>query len=219
MTKKVLLGQSEYDIVFAELKDDKTIRSFDTYSFIDKEQSYDNNYYLSQNGWCHKVEINGQKLKSGQKLPENFTPFFENESIKEVIESEDYYENEGFYCCECGTFHDSEQYYNLSYTMTNDCEIFCKGCVPFEDIITPVYESEDIFKSKDIQDLEIPADFEEIETLFCDSSGFGSSYELALTKEQAEDKVNELLEEHGELYSGLSGIGQFQVYVSIYKRK
>ncbi|WP_455217006.1 nitrilase-related carbon-nitrogen hydrolase [Kaarinaea lacus] len=64
---------------------------------------------------------------------------------------------------------------------------------------------------------EVTENYEEVETLFCDSSGFGSEREPALTKEQATARANDLVEQHGKLFSGLTGIGQFQVYVTLYK--
>jgi hypothetical protein len=87
-----------------------------------------------------------------------------------------------------------------------------------EDLLVFVSKPEDIFKSPDIEDLKEPKNCVEIDTLFCDSSGFGSPNERALTAKQAIDKVKQLLNKHGTLYSGLTGIGQFQVYVTLYKK-
>jgi hypothetical protein len=79
-------------------------------------------------------------------------------------------------------------------------------------------EPSDLFKAPDMTDTEVPSNFTEVATLFCDSSGFGRSSEAALTKDQALVKASELLKAHsGPLYVGLTGIGQFQVYVTVWK--
>lgn len=85
-------------------------------------------------------------------------------------------------------------------------------------IMTEVYRPSDVFRSREMHEDDIPPEYKLVETLFCDSSGFGSPYEPALTKEQVETRVAELLEEHSCLHSALTGIGQFQVYLSLYKR-
>lgn len=130
---------------------------------------------------------------------------------------EDFYYAEGHHCEECGTFHDTEQYYDVSYTITEHGGFYCKTCVPAEELLIEVTDSEDIFRSKDMTGVDVPENFEEVETLFCDSSGFGRPSEPAMTKEQAIEAMERLIEEHGKLYSGLTGIGQFQVYVTLYK--
>jgi hypothetical protein len=58
-----------------------------------------------------------------------------------------------------------------------------------------------------------------IEELFVDSSGFGSPDELALTREQFEKKLLELLDQHGQLNATITGVGQFQVYVGLFKKE
>jgi hypothetical protein len=56
--------------------------------------------------------------------------------------------------------------------------------------------------------------------LFCDSSGLGSESEAAMTKNTTIKRVQTILDQNEcELYAGLTGIGQFQVYVTIWKRK
>ena len=61
----------------------------------------------------------------------------------------------------------------------------------------------------------------EVTTLFCDSSGFGRPGERALTKEQAEAVVRNLIKEHGKynLLACITSVGQFQVYVTILEAK
>ena len=84
-----------------------------------------------------------------------------------------------------------------------------------------ITKPEDLFSSSNLSQFsveEIEAEgYQLIETLFCDSSGFGSSFERAMNKEQAAKKVQSLISEHGKMYGALTGVGQFQVYVSLFK--
>ena len=54
--------------------------------------------------------------------------------------------------------------------------------------------------------------------LFCDSSGFGQSDELALTQEQLVEKIQELVSEYGTIYAYITDVGQFQVYIGVYTK-
>ena len=56
-----------------------------------------------------------------------------------------------------------------------------------------------------------------IETLFCDSSGFGRPGEASLTQEQLNRRVQELLIENGDLLFGIVEVGQFQLYLGVWK--
>lgn len=105
----------------------------------------------------------------------------------------------------------------MTYILVGECMVLCRDCVKADDIMTPIVEPADFFKSQNVQGIDLPG-YEEIDTLFCDSSGFGSDSELALTKQQAEKEIASLIAEHGEIYGGLTGIGQFQVYVTIYRK-
>jgi hypothetical protein len=213
-----IIGQTQHgDIVIAELENSK-IKSIGAGNLVHSDQTYDGNTYLTKHSWGGEYTVNGIVYKSGVEIPEDFTPVINDEAVKQIIDDEDYYEAEGHYCEECGTFHDTDQYYDLSYTVTEYGGFYCKSCVPAEELLVEVNEGEDIFRSKDMTGVDVPENYEEVETLFCDSSGFGSSSEPALTKEQAIDKTRELIEKFGELYSGLTGIGQFQVYVTLYKK-
>jgi len=64
---------------------------------------------------------------------------------------------------------------------------------------------------------EIDDEHERVETLFCDSSGFGSPNEPALTQEQLDGKVKELLGEHDELLFGIVEVGQFQLHLGVWQ--
>lgn len=60
-----------------------------------------------------------------------------------------------------------------------------------------------------------------VNTYFVDSSGFGRSGEPAMTHDHFMAVVADLVHKHGKgnLFSCLTGIGQFQVYVTILRRK
>jgi hypothetical protein len=77
----------------------------------------------------------------------------------------------------------------------------------------------DIYKCKKANhDIMIQKGYTEIDTLFCDSSGLGADNELALTKNQLEEKLTQLTKEHGKLHAFITNIGQFQVYITLYKK-
>jgi hypothetical protein len=71
--------------------------------------------------------------------------------------------------------------------------------------------------------LEKIANITLIEDYFVDSSGFGSTGDPAFTYPQfekiLEDLINQKKTEGKKLCSCLTGIGQFQVYVSIFEKK
>ena len=214
MTKtKILLGVDQYgSFVEAELVEG-TIRGFNGYSYVAKSRSADNQEYLSMNSWSHETKVKGLILKTGDTLPAKLPKVSkENQRIYA-----DAYQNEGFFCSDCGMFHDSEQYSDLSYVIV-DSEIKCRECADFSDMVKAVSKPDDLFKAPDVSGIDVPKEYVEVETLFCDSSGFGSSGERALTKNQAILKIEDLLETHGELYAGITDIGQFQVYVTLWTK-
>ena len=63
-----------------------------------------------------------------------------------------------------------------------------------------------------------PDGYTEIDELFVDSSGFGSEMEPALTVNQLNSRLVNLYQEHGEFAAAITTVGQFQIYISIYKR-
>lgn len=62
-------------------------------------------------------------------------------------------------------------------------------------------------------------EYERIDSLFCDASGFGSPSEPAFTAEQLRSKLRRLVEEHGEVLLAIESEGEFQVYVGVWKEK
>lgn len=87
-----------------------------------------------------------------------------------------------------------------------------------------VNHTSDVRRSPDysgvnISQLASAAGLNVIDTYFVDSSGFGSPGEPAMTFPAFEKTVNCLLSIAGKhnhkLYSALTGVGQFQVYVTI----
>lgn len=216
-----LIGEIDGQVIFASMDNNK-IKRLSSYYIEYPENTYDGNMYLTESSCGGDWTLNNITYKTGMELAEDFEPFFRDidGDIKEAVINEKYYHAYGSWCSECGTFHDTEQYYDLSFVITEDCEVLCKSCANAEDLLIEVNDTQDLFRSKDITGMDFATDdFEEVETLFCDSSGFGSSSEPALTESEAKDAVNRLLEDHGTLYGGLTGIGQFQVYVTLYKRR
>jgi len=60
-------------------------------------------------------------------------------------------------------------------------------------------------------------ELEVLDSLFCDSSGFGRTTERALTIEQLQERIRELFNEHGPLAIAIGEQGQFQLYVEVWK--
>ena len=70
-----------------------------------------------------------------------------------------------------------------------------------------------------ITDALLSDEWEETDELwFVDSSGFGSPDEPALTAGAFRKRIIKYVREHPDHGFGLSGVGQFQVYVSAYRR-
>lgn len=56
-----------------------------------------------------------------------------------------------------------------------------------------------------------------IETLFCDSSGFGMEGERALSISQLKKKLKEMIRDHGPIRVAVVEAGQFQVYLDVWR--
>lgn len=121
-------------------------------------------------------------------------------------------------CSQCFEYDDETDGYRYTHKHL-DSGTYCANCVPVEEMLVEVEKPEDVFIAKDVSDLDLPKEYEAVEEIFCDSSGFGSESEMALTKNGTIEKVKALLKKHGTLYAGLTGIGQFQVYVTLYSKK
>ncbi|HIB00827.1 MAG TPA: hypothetical protein EYO31_02795 [Phycisphaerales bacterium] len=65
--------------------------------------------------------------------------------------------------------------------------------------------------------VEVDKLYERVDTLFCDSSGFGAPGEPALTIDQLMAKLGDLIEEHGEIRVAIESEGQFQIYLGVWK--
>lgn len=61
--------------------------------------------------------------------------------------------------------------------------------------------------------------YERVDSLFVDSSGFGSPSEPALTLDQFTEKLREIVREHGIVFLAIESTGQFQIYVGVWKEK
>lgn len=201
---KNYIGTKNGAYIFQEVRDG-AIRGFNEYIVIETVRGYRG---LENTAWTHSVTLDGKTYKSGD-APAPVMEF--------PPKLGDLYEMETFSCDECGACHECEQCSNSSYVMF-DSYVLCKECVKADDILVELSDAKSFFKAKDVQDIDLTG-YEEIDTLFCDNSGFGSPGERALTKSQALDKVQEILDtENGPLYAGITGMGQFQVYVTIYRK-
>ena len=61
--------------------------------------------------------------------------------------------------------------------------------------------------------------YDRVDSLFVDSSGFGAPHEPALNADQLLTKIRELFEEHGTLLFAIESQGQFQLHVGVWKEK
>ncbi|RLC34145.1 hypothetical protein DRH14_03600 [Candidatus Shapirobacteria bacterium] len=197
----------------------KTIK-LNTYSdqiFIGKTQYGD---YIDEKGDSYQYISADQTANGDAYLMATYNGA---ESIAEALTDDDdvisgAYITEGLNCCEsCGLYHDTQDG-QPTYVIINDCELLCKDCVSIDEMMMELKTPADVFKAKDIRDLDTP-EYEMVEELFCDNSGLGGSNEPASTKNQTIVEVEQLMAEHDKLYVGLIGIGQFQVYVGVFIKK
>jgi hypothetical protein len=63
-----------------------------------------------------------------------------------------------------------------------------------------------------------PDGWELVEEWFCDSSGFGTDDEPALSSRQLKDKLKEYTRKPGTYGFGVTSVGQFQVYLGVFTR-
>jgi len=205
MSNKTYIGLDSYEsYIYQETNPDGMIRGFNCYNLV---ELVNGDMVLSIHAWTHNVEIGGVKYSTGMlgmvavDLPEEIQNAYECDTIS---------------CEECGANHNSD---DSTWAIVGECTAVCLGCRSVDQVLIPLDSPESLFKSKNLDDLDLSG-FEKIETLFCDSSGFGGDSERALTKKQAELEVNRIIEENQgiELFCGLTGIGQFQVYVTVFKR-
>ena len=207
---KNYIGKDTYgEYVFQKLDDNGIIKGFDIYYIV---ELVDGTMGLSQSSGTHevKLDLGGHIYQSGMASAPN---------IDMPEEIANLYEVNTVSCEKCGAAHDAEEVYNPTFTIVEDCTVLCRDCVDVDDILVVLNDAEKLFKSKDIRDISLDG-YEEIDVLFCDSSGLGSSGERALTKSQAIERAEHLINSYPdtELFSGITGMGQFQVYVSIFKK-
>ncbi|MDD5650856.1 MAG: hypothetical protein PHF86_10655 [Candidatus Nanoarchaeia archaeon] len=200
---EIYLGVEDTDFIICKTNKDHTIKGFDHYS---EERFKNSTIVLSWYGWDHNVTVNGKVYKSGDICPKG-------KDITKDTKAE--YKGEFSYCedCDCLIDLDNRETYRLV-----DGAFYCLDCVKAVDIVKEIVEPYDFFKAPNICDLDL-ARLKEVDCLFCDSSGFGSSNETALTQDQATNRIKELLKKHKKLYCGITCIGQFQIYVTIFTKK
>lgn len=64
---------------------------------------------------------------------------------------------------------------------------------------------------------DVDGKYERVDSLFADSSGFGSPGEPALTISQLLKKLRVLLRDNGPLRLAIESCGEFQVYIGVWK--
>ena len=64
----------------------------------------------------------------------------------------------------------------------------------------------------------VPPGWELVEELFCDSSGFGSDSEPALSLRQVKEKLIEHAKSEAQYGYGVRSTGQFQLYLGVFRR-
>jgi hypothetical protein len=217
LNKKNYIGQNDSgEYVFQELNSDGTIRGFNicyTTELVDGTMVFD------QSSWRHAETIgtkeNGDELtyKTGMlaapclELPEHVQDLYECNTVT---------------CEVCSAVHDSDDCTgyssNPTWTIINECEAVCMGCRTSDDVMVELKDASDLFKAKNLYGVDLKG-YTEVEILFCDSSGFGSVGERALTPDQATDAVQALLDKAKTArYAGITGISQFQVYITVYRK-
>jgi len=78
---------------------------------------------------------------------------------------------------------------------------------------------DDVFKSKvcGTETLKLKG-YELVDELFADSSGFGQDDEPALTPKQLKSQLQQLVDKYGTVYTFLTGVGMFQVYIGVFTK-
>lgn len=201
------IGMSSGDLVFQRI-DNGIIQGFEVFHPCTLD---DGSEVMTCTAWSHSVKLDsGIKYKSGDS---------------QLVEMPIPDEHSGRYTCDtvtcevCSAMHDADSYGNdRSWDIVNECEVVCMECRSVDNVLVEVNDPSDIFKSKNLNGLDLKG-YVEIDTLFCDSSGCGSPGERAMTKDQAIDAARELIKGRDQVYAGLTGIGQFQVYVTLYRKR
>jgi hypothetical protein len=212
--KNSYIGQSNNELVFQKLDDNGLIKGFDTFNPVELVSG---TTVLSQSGWTHDVQLDGIEYKLETGMPAH--------PIQDMPEHlKDCYTCETASCEVCGAIHDGDDMSGHSsdptWAVSNECEVVCMGCRDADNvlILLDLDNIDHVFKSKNLDSIDLKG-YREVETIFCDASGMGSVGERALTKSQTFEKTREFLKKHGALYSGITGVGRFQVYITFFKKR
>lgn len=201
---KNYIGKSKYGELVTQRVDESGIRGFNEYSVY---ELHDGTVVATITGLVHHVILDTGKEYST------------NDKAAPVIECdvEFEYECDTTTCEECGAMHDSDDH-GRSWTIVGECEAVCMGCRKAENVLVKLDKADKLFKAQNIADINLD-EYDEVETLFCDLSGMGGEGERALTKKQAIQAAAELIKQYeGPLYVGITDIGQFQVYVTVFRK-
>lgn len=208
---QIFLGKAPSgEFIFAQIQDG-VVKGFNGFDYIDAENTVYGHNTLSLSQWTHSVTINGHELRS--EMSESEIREFE----KKIDLSDIGFVGEVSYCDDCGVAIDTNE---VSEYVFHECEIFCTKHIPDSYFLKFLEKPEDIFKAPNatmVDDLDKKmGHMLKLETVFCDSSGFGRDDERALSKNQTIQKVEELMHEHSEVCALITDAGQFQVYVTLY---
>lgn len=206
------IGQSGHELVFQNLDTNGLIQGFDLF---DSVKLVSGALVLTHSGHTNSIQLDGIEYRLETGMPAHPVQDMPNDL-------KDCYTCDTVSCEVCGAVHDSDDSsgasYNPTWTTVNECEVVCMECRFADDVLISLDDASKVFKSKNLDGIDLKG-YREIETIFCDSSGMGAKGERALTRSQILEKTTELLAKHGQLYSGTTGIGQFQVYITFFKKR
>ena len=211
---KIYLGLSKYnEEIYAEIDENSKVTSLNGYYVVhDDDISNGCGGMECISSTSEETLENGEVINRGDNLKEWDLP--DDDPYKDL------YEINTCSCEECGQYHDIDDFHD--YAVFIDGWLCCNECIPKENMLKRIEEPSDIFKVPNMSQVDLSVlddEFTEIDELFCDSSGFGNENEPALTQKGAEIYIEKLLNEHGEIYGAITSAGQFQVYVTIFKKE
>ena len=207
------IGKSNHELVFQNLDTNGLIKGFDLFNDVELVSG---TIVLTHSGSTNSIQLDGIEYKLETGMPAH--------PVQDMPDDlKDCYTCDTVSCEVCGAQHDGDDASGYSssptWTTVNDeCEVVCMECRVADDVLLHLDDASKVFKSKNLDGIDLKG-YREIETIFCDSSGMGCEGERALTKSQTLEKTRELLEKHDDLYSGITSIGQFQVYITFFKKR
>lgn len=197
--------------VLASVDDENKILNFVGYEVIDGKNMFDG------------IPIKYNAFVGGDKFTTQHGTFSRGDILSKTYDSADFDDiSEGtcYSCSDCSIGHDTTDDYNSDFILDKHGALWCKSCIPLDSVLTEVTSPDDILKAGNATGIKKFKGYREVTTLFVDSSGFGQVGERALTLNQAKAQVQDMLKRRKKpLYAALTGIGQFQVYVTLFVKR